>query len=220
MNHKRSKKPRSSAARDINDDSVSLNSFAASPKRRSQKSNETDINRDLIDAENKKPARPVDEKRLRSRTMQRAANLLAAKPRSIGELRARLLEKQWATEDAVDYALDKLKQHGYLNDAAFAEQFASSRVRQKPVGRSRVALDLSRKQIDRETASQALDKVFEETPEGDLLDEAITRYTRTKGAPQDRAAQKRLYDYLMRRGFSYDLIQKRVRAASEATDDE
>ncbi len=166
-------------------------------------------------AEDEKPRRPVDPEKSRKRTLQRAVNLLAAKPRSIGELRQRLSEKPWATEDAVEYALEKLKEHKYLDDANFAETFANYRIKQKPMGRSRVAMDLTRKQVDRDTANAALDKVFEETPEQELIDEAINRYTRTRGMPQDRQASKRLYDYLMRRGFSYDLIASHVRAAGE-----
>lgn len=158
-----------------------------------------------------KPARPVDAERARKRTVQRAVKLLAAKPRSIGELRARLLEKQWTNEEAADYAIKKLEEYGYLNDQQFAEQFASYRIKQKPIGRGRLALDLSRKHIDRDMATNALDKVFAETPESDLIDEAIARYTATRGAPHDRKEQKRLIDFLMRRGFSYDLISPRVR---------
>ena len=168
--------------------------------------------------EEAKPRRPVDPERVRARTLKRAVVLLAAKPRSVGEMRERLLEKQWATEESVEYALDKLKEHKYLDDAQYAQSFASYQVKGKPMGRSRVAMDLKRKQIDPDTAQAALDKVFDETPETDLIDEAIARYTRTRGAPTDRQAQKRLFDFLMRRGFSYDLIQPRVRAA--AVDDE
>ncbi len=148
--------------------------------------------------------------------MQRAVKLLAAKPRSIGELRGRLLEKEWATKEAVEAVLAKLEGYGYLNDAQFAQSFAAARVRQKPMGRSRVARDLGMKMIARETADEALDKVFAEMPEEELIDEAIARYKNVRGRPVDRPAQKRLFGYLMRRGFSYDLIAPRVRAAATA----
>ncbi|HEY1402679.1 MAG TPA: hypothetical protein VGB05_00990, partial [Pyrinomonadaceae bacterium] len=52
-----------------------------------------------------KPKRPVDPERSRTRTLQRAVKLLAAKPRSVAELRERLLEKEWTTEEAADYAI-------------------------------------------------------------------------------------------------------------------
>ncbi len=162
----------------------------------------------------------LDPEQARTRTLQRAVKLLAAKPRSIGELRERLLEKSWASTDAVEYALEKMKEYKYLDDAQFAQTFASYRVKQKPMGRSRVAMDLTKKKIDPDTAQVALDKVFDDTPETDLIDEAIARYTRTRGAPVDRPAQKRLFDYLMRRGFSYDLIQPRVRAVATSSDED
>lgn len=167
-------------------------------------------------AEEERPRRPVDAERARTRTLQRAVKMLAAKPRSIGELRERLLEKSWATEEAVEYAIEKLKEHRYLDDAQFAQSFAGSRVKGKPMGRSRVARDLTNKKIDPEVAQVALDKIFDETPEEELIDEAIRRYTRIKGAPTDRPSQKRLFDFLMRRGFSYDLIAPRVRAVAAA----
>ena len=167
--------------------------------------------------EDEQSRRTLDPEKARTRTLQCAVKLLAAKPRSVGELRERLLEKQWATPEAVEYALEKLKGYNYLDDAQYAQSFAASRVKGKPMGRSRVARDLGSKQIDRETADAALDKVFEETPEEELIEEAIRRYTATRGAPDDRPSQKRLFDFLMRRGFSYDLIAPRVRATADVS---
>lgn len=172
------------------------------------------LNEEAAKSEGRLP-RIIDPEKARTRTLQRAVKLLAAKPRSVGELRERLLEKEWATTEAVEAALTKLEEYGYLNDTQFAQSFAAARIRQKPVGRSRVARDLSMKNISRETADEVLDKVFAEMPEEELIEEAIARYTNVRGRPADRPAQKRLFDYLMRRGFSYDLIAPRVRAAAE-----
>src|SRR5438067_234708 len=88
-----------------------------------------DINADTVEA---KPKRPIDPERARTRTLQRAVKLLAAKPRSIAELRARLLEKEWTNEEAVDAALARLKEYGYLNDERFAFGYASYKVKQRP----------------------------------------------------------------------------------------
>src|SRR3712207_3299811 len=86
------------------------------------------------DEADEKPRRAADPEKARARTLQRAVKLLAAKPRSVAELRERLLEKGWADEAAADYAVAKLTAYGYLNDEQFALTFAPSRVRQKPVG--------------------------------------------------------------------------------------
>ena len=172
------------------------------------------------DMEEKRPARPINAAKARARTMQRAAKLLAAKPRSVAELRERLLEKSWADEAAVDAALDKLKEYGYLDDERFAFGFASFRVRQKPVGRQRLARDLQMKKVPRETADAALDLVYEETPEEQLIDRAIEKRVRLRGRPTTRQETKSLFDHLLRQGFTGDLVYRKVRAASSAEADE
>src|SRR3954465_304777 len=138
----------------------------------------------------KKRARPVDPEKARGRTMQRAVKLLAAKPRSVAELRERLLEKEWTNEAVVDAVLKKLSEYGYLNDERFAFGYASYRVRQKPIGRQRLQRDLQMKKVPRETADEALNLVFEEMPEEDLIDRAIEKRTRLRGRPTTRTEIK------------------------------
>ena len=176
--------------------------------------------RQLQEPAEERPRRPVDPERARARTLQRAVKLLAAKPRSVEELRGRLLDKGWADEAAVEAAIAKLKEYGYLDDEQFALGFAQARVRQKPVGRTRLARDLQTKKIDKELAAQTLEKVFEETPESALIDEAIEKRVRLRGRPSTRQETKSLFDHLLRRGFSYELVISKVRALSSAPLDE
>lgn len=164
--------------------------------------------------------RPLDPEKVRERVMQRAVKLLAAKPRSVAELRERLLEKEWATEEAVDGVLARLTEYGYLNDERFAFGYASFQVRQKPVGRQRLQRALSLKKVDKETAAEAIKLVFEETPEEQLIERAIEKRVRLRGRPQTRAETKSLFDHLLRQGFSYELVIRKVRAVSEAEIDE
>jgi regulatory protein len=181
---------------------------------------ERQINADLEEERKKaRPPRTVDAEKARARTLQRAVKLLAAKPRSIEELRERLLEKEWTDEASADYALAKLKEYGYLDDARFAFGFASYRVRQKPVGRQRLARDLQTKKVSKETADAALELVYQETPEEELIARAIEKRVRLRGKPATRQETKSLYDYLLRLGFSYDLIIRKVREASSVTDE-
>jgi regulatory protein len=168
----------------------------------------------------KSAARPLDPDKARERTFQRAVKLLAAKPRSVEELRERLLEKQWTNESVVDAVLVRLGEYGYLNDEQYAFGYASFQVRQKPVGRQRLQRALALKKVDRETADEAIKRVFEETPEEQLIEQAIERRIRLRGRPETRAQTKSLFDHLLRQGFSYDLVVRKVRAVSETTIDE
>ncbi|HEV2763499.1 MAG TPA: regulatory protein RecX [Pyrinomonadaceae bacterium] len=172
------------------------------------------------DEEESPPERPIDPEKARARTLQRAVKLLAAKPRSVAELRERLLEKQWTNEEAVEAALAKLQEYGYLNDGRYAVGFASYRVKQRPVGRQRLARDLQMKKVDKETAAEALDLVYGETPEEQLVERAIEKRLRLRGRPTTRQETKSLFDHLLRLGFPYDLVIRKVRAASQASVDE
>jgi regulatory protein len=182
---------------------------------------ERQINADI--EEEKKRARPprvIDAEKARARTLQRAVKLLAAKPRSVEELRERLLEKEWTDEAAADYALAKLKEYGYLDDERFAFGLASYRVKQKPVGRQRLARDLKSRKVSKETADAALELVYQETPEEELIARAIEKRVRLRGRPVTRQETKSLYDHLLRLGFSYDLIIRKVREASDTADED
>ncbi len=151
-----------------------------------------------------------DAEKSRVRTMNRAVKLLAAKPRSVAELRKRLLEKLWTNEKIVDDVIEKLKEYKYLDDEQFARDLASSKLRQKPQGRRRLERSLAQKQLDRELIGEAIDAAFEEHPESELLDIAIEKHIRIKGMPKTREDMKRLIGHLSRLGFDYGAIREKT----------
>lgn len=152
----------------------------------------------------------VDPERSRERTMNRAVKLLAAKPRSVGELRERLLEKNWTNAEIVDRVLEKLKEYSYLDDAKFAGDLALSKLRQKPQGKRRLQQSLSQKKLSQEDVDMAIESAFEKLPETGLIDAAIAKRLRLKGRPETRDDTKKFYDYLMRQGFDFDLIRSKM----------
>jgi regulatory protein len=152
-----------------------------------------------------------DVEKARTRTFDRAVNLLTYKPHSIKELRERLLEKDWTNGAIVDEVLQKLERYGYLNDAQFAKSFAASKIRQKPVGKRVLQQKLAQRKLDKETVAEAIEKVLEETPEAEIIDRAIEKRLRLKGKPKERDEVKKFYDFLLRQGFSYDLVRDKMR---------
>jgi regulatory protein len=153
-----------------------------------------------------------DAERSRERTMNRAVKLLAAKPRSIGELRQRLLEKLWTNDEIVDAVIEKLKDYKYLDDEQFARDLAVSKLRQKPQGKRRLQQSMSQKKLDKELLATAITEAFEKLPEADLIDTAIAKRLRLKGSPQTREDTKKFYDHLLRQGFGFDLIREKMSA--------
>ncbi len=153
----------------------------------------------------------ANPERSRTKTFDRAVNLLTYKPRSIKELRDRLLEKVWTNQEIVDGVIEKLKSYGYLDDLQFAKTFAASKVRQKPIGKKRLRMDLMKKRLDKETIEKTLEATFEETPEEEIIDRAIEKRLRIKGKPADQNEKKKFYDYLLRLGFGYDIVRDKMR---------
>jgi regulatory protein len=152
-----------------------------------------------------------DVEKSRTRTFDRAVNLLTYKSRSIKELRERLLEKDWTNEAIVTETIEKLEKYGYLNDAQFAKDFASSKLRQKPIGKRVLKQKLAQRKLGKETVEEAVEKAFEETPEAEIIERAIEKRLRIKGKPETREDTKKFYDFLLRQGFSYDLVRERMR---------
>ena len=158
---------------------------------------------------------------LRRKTFDRAVTLLAAKPRSVAELRERLLQGKGVkgNKSIVETVIARLREYGYLDDERFAFSYASSKVKQRPIGRRRLQRDLKLKQIDSNVADEALELVYAETPEEQLIDRAIEKRIRLRGRPKTRAEAKSLFDHLLRQGFGFELVSEKVRSITHYDDD-
>ena len=163
---------------------------------------------------------PLTPEERRHRTFQRAIKLLAARSRSVAELRELLLQTRGATKTVVDEVLVRLCEYGYLDDERFAFGYASLKLRQRPLGRQRLKRDLAMKKVDKAVIEGALDLVFQEVSEEDQIDRAIEKRTRVRGRPKNRLQAKSLFDHLMRQGFPYELVADKVRAVSQVEVDD
>jgi regulatory protein len=159
---------------------------------------------------------PLTPEKARSLVFQRAAKLLAAKQRSVEELREKLSTTRGATTPMIDEVIARLRGYGYLDDAKFAQSYASLRLRERPIGRRRLQRDLQLKKIDKQTAETALDEVFESTPEEELIERAIAKRIRLRGKPRTREDAKKLFDHLIRQGFEFELVSDKVRALAKS----
>jgi regulatory protein len=160
-------------------------------------------------------AEQLTPEEVRRRTFARAIKLLSAKPRSVAELRERLLLGRSTDQAAVDEAISRLKEYGYLDDERYAFGYASLQVRQKPIGRNRLKRDLKFKKVEEQVAEEALNLVFGETPEDELVDRAIEKHIRLRGRPENRVEAKKLFDHLLRQGFPFELVREKVRTVSK-----
>ena len=155
----------------------------------------------------------------RKRTFERAVKLLSAKPRSVAELRERLLRGR-ASKATVDEVISRLSEYGYLDDERFAFSYASLKVKQRPIGKRRLAQDLRFKKVDASVAEEALELVYAESSEESLIDRAIEKRLRIRGRPKNRLEAKSLFDHLLRQGFPFELVSERVRSLVNDNEEE
>lgn len=143
------------------------------------------------------------------KVLDRAVGLLAVQGRSKRELRRKLVEKG---EDAAqsEAAVEKLEAAGLVDDAAYARQVARSRVLGRGESRRRLQQELSRKGVDRTTASEAVAEVFaEEAVDEDALVETQARKKlKSLGAMDAQTRRRRLWAFLARRGHDGDAIRR------------
>lgn len=154
------------------------------------------------------------------RVMARAVKLLSVKSRTVAELRERLLEKASTSETVVEQVIARLQELGYLNDEQFAADYSALRLQLKPVGRRRLARELAQKRVPEPIIQTVLDGVYQPSDEETLIDRAIQKRLRSRGLPQNRQEAKSLFDYLIRLGFDYELVRRKVYDVSHASLDE
>ncbi len=121
------------------------------------------------------------------------------------ELRTRLLERGH-TVVAVDAALDRLADTRALDDRRTAHAYVRTASRIKGRSRRRIERELEAKGIAKTLAREALDQI---PPEEDVA--LIKRFVARKaGRAETRtpAGRRRLFQQLLRRGFSPEIILK------------
>ena len=151
-----------------------------------------------------------------------ALHLLARRELSVDECRQRLLDKDHPAED-IDAAIAHLLETGGLDDARVARAYARTAVNIKGRGRLRVQRELNDKGIPRDVAAAALAEVFGDADERAMVARAIQKRLRGRTTVKDRAESARLYQYLMRQGYTPAAVMaalRKLRSGSTGVDEE
>ncbi len=146
--------------------------------------------------------RSADE---RQQAYEAALRLLAYRPRSEEEM-AQRLARRGLPPPVVRETMERLRERGLLDDAAFARFWVENRERHSPRSRRLLWQELSAKGIRRDAAREATASVEEEEA---ALRAAEKRVPRLHGLDQS-TFRRRLGDFLLRRGFSYQIVRATV----------
>lgn len=142
----------------------------------------------------------LHEADLRKQAIDAALNLLAIRPRSETEVRTRLT-RRGLPDDAIDAAIARLRELGYLDDPTFARLWTESRGQAR--GRHVIRRELRAKGIDQET----VDAAVADLSEIDAARRAAEKKARSLRGLEYQVFRNRLSGFLLRRGFSYETVK-------------
>ena len=141
--------------------------------------------------------------------MNAAYRLLAYRDRSVNEIRDRLKRKEFQPA-VIGSVVEELTKLGYLDDEKFAAAWAGSLARNKKVGPRYILNALAKKGVDRTVAHNAVSGLFDEPAAEEneieaLVEQKTSLYKRSLTPLQKK---KRIYNFLIRRGFSYHAVMQ------------
>jgi SOS response regulatory protein OraA/RecX len=147
-----------------------------------------------------------------------ALHLLARRELTESECRARL-ENRFHSAAQIEAAVAHLRETGAIDDGRVARAHARTAVDVKGRGRLRIARELVARGVSHEVASEALADIFGDLDERTLVARALQKKLRGRQRPTDPREQARLYQYLLRQGFSPAVVTAELRKPGSRASD-
>jgi len=149
----------------------------------------------------------LEPDKIKTRAKNNAYALLRQRPRSEFEIRQRLKLKGYAGA-LVDEIVGDLKRTGDVDDEKFAMLWMESRMHSNPVGDVVLKHELKTKGVEDSIIEATLNRKAKNYDEFEVaFSMAGEQFERFKKLDRHKAL-KRVYDFLMRRGFKYDTIRR------------
>lgn len=142
-----------------------------------------------------------------------ALRVLTRRDHSEQELLRKLCGKGFSIE-VVSPVLEKLRTLNYLDDRRFAGRWVEGALGSRRFFGTRLRMELIRRGIDAELAAEVVAAATEEASEAERLTELVGRkFPGYDAATATVAEQRRIYQYLLRKGFSSSAVVRLLRGA-------
>lgn len=147
-----------------------------------------------------------------------ALRLLARRELTEKQVRERLVDREHDREE-IDRAIEDLIHTKALDDARVAAAYVRTALKIKGRGRLRIQRELQEMGVEREVAAQALAEAFGDVDERALIAAAIKKKLHGKPKIASAAEYARVYQFLMRQGFSPGGVSAALRGYRRGTPD-
>ena len=146
-----------------------------------------------------------------------ALHLLGRRELSVKQLRERLLDREHDREN-VERAIDLLIENKALDDARVAGAYVRTALKIKGRGRLRIQRELEVMGIPKEVAVDALADAFGDVDERTLIAKALQKKLRGNQKIASAAEYARVFQFLMRQGFSPATVTAVLRRHRKGSD--
>jgi len=133
--------------------------------------------------------------------------LLGFRMRSIAEMRKRLKEKDFI-EDEIDYVVNQMIDLKYLDDNAFGKAFVREKVKNKKIGPIALRSGLIPHFLPSDLVDRLIRDIYTEFDPHELIEFHLKKRGIKREEPLDQKSQKRMNDFLARKGFYWDSIRE------------
>lgn len=133
-----------------------------------------------------------------------AINIISYSMRTEKELRQKLRDKKFS-DSAIEYAIQKVKGYGYIDDLSYATSYIQSKAMPNGWGEQKIISMLLQKGIDMQVIKDKIAECYsEEDMENNAMNVAKKYFLRLRGEDTRKNKQK-LYGYLISKGFKYNI---------------
>ncbi|HEX9972902.1 MAG TPA: RecX family transcriptional regulator [bacterium] len=143
----------------------------------------------------------------KKRAKDRALNFLSYRDRSEKEIRTKLKDVGYE-ENIIDWVIGELQRLKFLDDQRFAQSYAQTQMITRPMGEYFLKRELKQKGIDTELIEQTVEKIYEEKDQVSVALELAQQRKKRNSNIDEMKAKKRVSDFLLRRGFSWDVVSE------------
>jgi regulatory protein len=143
--------------------------------------------------------------------------LLGRRELSVQQLRDRLLDREHARDD-VERAIELLIENKALDDTRVAGAHVRTALKIKGRGRLRIQQELQAMGIARDVAAEALAEAFGDVDERALIAKALQKKLRGGQKIASPAEYARVFQFLMRQGFSPATVTAVLRRHRKGSD--
>ena len=136
-----------------------------------------------------------------------ALNYLSYRIRTTSEIKKKLKEKKVSAK-TTSKIIKYLEDAGLINDEEFARTLIEENIKRKPVGIKVLKQKLFEKGVPKQIGEKVLESVFEKVSEKELALQNFNKLIPKLKGKEKIEQKKKVYEFLTRKGFSYDVIRE------------